>query len=85
MNASDSTISLGWIPGQQKHAMVLDGAAGDIILNNADCAEDFDIEGLTDTADPGTVMTIGDNGALRPCSMPYDRAVAGIVSGAVEI
>ena len=58
----------------------LDGEQGDIILRHADCAEDFDIEPFADV-EPGTVMVIGDDQRLRPCSESYDRRVAGVVSG----
>lgn len=55
---------------------------GDIRLVNADCAEDFDIAGLTAAA-PGTVMVLdADGGGLRPSTHAYDRRVAGVVSGA---
>jgi hypothetical protein len=54
---------------------------GDIRLSNADCAEDFDvIDSLT--AEPGTVMVLGDEGGLSPSSKAYDKRVAGVVSGA---
>ena len=62
-------------------AVVIDGAAGDIVLANADCAEEFDVvddEELT----PGAVMVIEADGRLRQCSEPYDRRVAGVVAGA---
>jgi hypothetical protein len=54
---------------------------GDVILTGADCAEDFDIdiEGVA----PGTVMVLSDNqGSLRPSEKPYDKRVAGVISGA---
>ncbi len=61
----------------------LDGQAGDIILKNADCAEEFDIAAnLADEVEPGTVMVLDDSGSLCPCSEGYDRRVAGVVSGA---
>jgi hypothetical protein len=54
---------------------------GDLRISGADFAEDFDaIEACV--APPGTVMTIDDNGALRPAATAYDKAVAGVVSGA---
>ena len=53
---------------------------GDIRLTNADCAEDFDIGGQELVAS-GTVMVLGDDGALVPSSTAYDRRVAGVVSG----
>lgn len=54
---------------------------GDIRLINADCAEDFDIAdaGL---AEPGTVMVLGDEGSLYQSHHPYDKRVAGVISGA---
>ena len=54
----------------------------DIVLTNgADCAEEFDV---ADSAGSGTVMVIGDDEALRPSAEPYDRRVAGVVSGGGE-
>jgi hypothetical protein len=55
---------------------------GDIRLANADCAEDFDIAAV-DLIEPGTVMVLGDDdGALYRSQQPYDKRVAGVVSGA---
>jgi hypothetical protein len=54
---------------------------GDIRLTNADCAEDFNI-GADLAVEPGTVMSLGDEGALFPCQQAYDKRVAGVVSGA---
>jgi hypothetical protein len=54
---------------------------GDVILSNADCAEDFDIVD-TGIIEPGMVMVLGENGTLTKCGEPYDRRVAGVVSGA---
>jgi hypothetical protein len=52
----------------------------DIVLTGGqDCAEEFDV---ADAAGPGTVMVIGDDEALRPSADPYDRRVAGVISGA---
>jgi len=54
---------------------------GDIRLTNADCAEDFNIgSGLA--VEPGTVMVLGEEGALFPSQRAYDKRVAGVVSGA---
>lgn len=55
---------------------------GDLFLPGADCAEQFDI--ACDDVVPGTVVVIGENGVLRPCSESYDTRVAGVVSGAGE-
>ncbi len=59
----------------------LNGDSGDIILQNADCAEDFEVEVL-ETADPGTVMVISSDSRLRVSDQAYDQCVAGIVAGA---
>ncbi len=53
---------------------------GDIFLQSADCAEDFDIAAL-EGVEPGSVMVISEDGALRQSEQPYDRKVAGVVSG----
>lgn len=61
----------------------LDGNAGDIILKNADCAEEFDIMSAS-AHDAGTVMVLDGEGALRESTEAYDRKVAGVLSGAGE-
>jgi hypothetical protein len=55
--------------------------ASDVLLSGADCAEQFDAAVL-EAAEPGTVLVIDENGAMRPSARPYDRCVAGVVSGA---
>lgn len=76
--------------GQAGHAGFFDGrvwvggelsVGGDILLANADCAEDFDVVCAT-LAEPGSVMVIGEDGVLHPCQTPYDKCVAGVISGA---
>ncbi len=57
---------------------------GDVILTNADCAEDFDIT-CTESVEPGTVMVINDGGTLKPSQQAYDRRVAGVISGAGDL
>lgn len=54
---------------------------GDIILGNADCAEDFTVSSDSPVV-PGTVLVLGGDGDLCECSTPYDKRVAGVVSGA---
>jgi hypothetical protein len=54
---------------------------GDIKLVNADCAEDFNI-GVDLSVEPGTVMVLGEEGALFPSLHAYDKRVAGVISGA---
>jgi len=56
---------------------------GDILLTNADCAEEFDIAGAAEV-EPGTVMVLDSRGALQPSRRAYDKKVAGVISGAGE-
>ena len=63
-----------WISGEL-------GVGADIVLANADLAEDFDVAEVT-PVEPGSVVVIGEDGALRECSDDYDARVAGVVSGA---
>lgn len=66
--------------GARQEALRLDAATGDIVMANADCAEEFDVaEG---EVEPGTVMVLTDDGPLVPSDSPYDTRVAGVVSGA---
>lgn len=53
-------------------------SGGDILLS--DCAEYFDVADAE--IEPGTVMVIDQDGSLRPSNSPYDKRVAGVVSGA---
>jgi hypothetical protein len=57
---------------------------GDIYLTNADCAEDFEIS-VAEQIDAGTVMALNDVGQLEPGKIPYDKRVAGVVSGAGDL
>ena len=54
---------------------------GDIRLTNADCAEDFDVSGAV-KVEPGSVMVLGNEGSVSKSHQPYDKRVAGVVSGA---
>jgi hypothetical protein len=65
--------------GKQKETIRLDAAAGDIILFNADCAEEFDVDG---DVVAGAVVVLGDDGVARCCRRRYDSRVLGVVSGA---
>jgi hypothetical protein len=53
----------------------------DVSISNADCAEDFDLSGV-ETIEPGTVMTLDQEGKLKQSENAYDRRVAGVISGA---
>jgi hypothetical protein len=74
--------------GAGKQTIKLDGGLGDIILSNgdiilsnADAAEDFEVANAAEV-DAGTVMVLGQDGKLNPCSSAYDQGVVGVVSGA---
>jgi hypothetical protein len=54
---------------------------GDVLLPDRDIAEQFEVENPS-VCSPGTVMAIGDAGALVPCSRRYDKRVVGVISGA---
>jgi hypothetical protein len=49
-------------------------------VNAGDCAENFDVEDSTE--EPGTVMVTNSDGLLRASDRPYDKRVAGVISGA---
>jgi hypothetical protein len=53
-------------------------STGDVVLN--DLAEHFEFTDVE--ADPGTVMALDGDGRLQPSTEPYDKRVAGVVSGA---
>lgn len=61
----------------------LNGEEGVMEFQNADCAEDFQIEDA-DAVEPGTVLTIGAESRLQVCRKAYDKRVAGVVAGAGE-
>jgi hypothetical protein len=50
-------------------------------MRNADCAEDFDVIDAV-SSEPGSVMVLGEEGALALCGSAYDKRVAGVISGA---
>jgi hypothetical protein len=53
----------------------------DVNLIGGDCAEEFDLA-ETKGVSPGTVMVIDNAGSLRASREPYDKRVAGVISGA---
>ena len=59
----------------------LNASTGDILLQNADCAEEFEIGSDGDVA-PGSLVVISDEGFLEESSVAYDKRVVGVVSGA---
>jgi hypothetical protein len=75
--------------GSRGHAGFFDGnvwvsgelaVGGDILLANADCAEDFDVVNMSSAA-PGTVMVVSEDGVLHPSTQAYDKHVVGVISG----
>ena len=59
----------------------INGENGDLIIGNADCAEDFDIAQAAGV-EPGMALVLGADGLLYPCDSPYDKRVVGIAAGA---
>lgn len=70
--AFDGNVEIG-----RRGQLVLRG--GDVILANADCAEDFDV---VEECEPGTAMVVTEEGTLCASHTAYDRRVAGVISGA---
>lgn len=79
VNGRDGDIRLFNSKGQQ--SVSIEGQSGDIKVAGADAAEFFDYEDFGDVR-PGYVMVIASEGRLAPGCEPYDRRVAGVVSGA---
>lgn len=55
--------------------------AKDVLLSGADCAEDFDAPETGDIQ-AGMVVIFDDDGRLDLSTRPYDKRVAGVISGA---
>jgi hypothetical protein len=81
LGATDSEGDLRILGDDGQFKIHLDGGEGDIKLLGADCAEDFDVSEV-EAAEPGTVMVIDQEVTLKPSEQPYDKRVAGVVSGA---
>jgi hypothetical protein len=79
LNGRDQDIRLFNAEGDQ--TIILDGGVGDIKLTGADAAEDFELADEGD-APAGSVMVIANDGKLATSRKPYDRRVAGVISGA---
>jgi hypothetical protein len=87
-SSTDPELPLGGQSGRivlknfQGHdSIILNGGQGDIFLQNADCAEEFEVSQFA-AIDAGTVVVIDEEGKLRTSHQPYDRKVAGVISGA---
>jgi hypothetical protein len=83
-NGSDGDILLFAGAGNRNDTAAatihLDGEAGDILFRNGDCAEEFDFAD-PDSVRAGSVVSLANDGRLHLAQHPYDRRVAGIVSG----
>src|SRR5208337_624309 len=78
-------IGIGTMAPQAKlHVQGDIQVTGDIFLQNADCAEEFALAGC-ERIDPGTVMVLDEDGALRQSKEAYDKKVAGVISGAGDL
>lgn len=55
--------------------------ANDVVLAGLDCAEEFDVT-AAEQLQPGTVVVFDGNGAVHPSAEPYNKRVAGVISGA---
>jgi hypothetical protein len=79
LNGRDQDIRLFNTDGDQ--TILLDGGVGDIKLTGGDAAEDFELVEEGDVP-AGSVMVIAHDGMLATSRRPYDRRVAGVISGA---
>jgi len=83
-NADVANGTLTVIAGSAPYAIGTIGdihVDGDVLLTGADCAEEFEIVAAAEI-DPGTVMVLTEDGALEMSRSPYDKRVAGVISGA---
>ncbi|MGX5527047.1 hypothetical protein [Bacillus toyonensis] len=81
---NDNSAGVGVYGKGSRFAGMFEGnvhVTGDIVLSNADCAEDFDIF-EADTIEPGTVMIFGKGNSLQQSQYAYDKRVVGVISGA---
>jgi hypothetical protein len=82
LQASSATITGNLQVNGDHHCAGTMYAKLDVVLGS-DCAEDFDVSTMSEV-DPGTVMVLDEDGALRPGEQGYDKKVAGVISGAGE-
>jgi hypothetical protein len=81
----NGTVGIGTAAPQAKLHVVGDIiATGDIVLQNADCAEEFTVKD-SNGLEPGTVMVLGEEGSLHRSTDAYDKKVAGVISGAGDL
>ena len=68
-------------PSEKLHVDGNIRVTGDIVLDNADCAEDFEIVAC-ESVEPGMVMIFDSPSRLSVSERAYDKRVAGILAGA---
>ena len=79
--STDGRVGIGTTaPSHKLHVEGSIRVTEDVILDGADCAEEFDVD-PSSCLEPGTVMVIGPERLLQHCQRDYDRRVAGIVLG----
>ena len=71
-------------PTPDNASIWLQGHTGDIVLRNADCAEEFEVR-TEEGVGPGSVLVLDSDGRLVLCREPYDSRAAGVVSGAAGV
>ena len=81
LDGRDGDITLRDRNGDQ--TVLIDGRRGDIRLTGGDAAEEFEVD--DENVEPGSVMVIADEGRLAVSREPYDRRIAGVVSGAGDL
>ncbi len=78
-------VGIGTINPRSKLDVAGDiNVTGDVKLTGADCAEEFDVK-RNEQIDLGTVLVIDEESKLESCEKPYDKKVAGVVSGAGDL
>lgn len=81
LGGKDKPGTITLFDANKKALVVINGGNGDILLDSADCAEDFDVD--DPDLEKGSVLVLGDQpGKLRVSNTAYDTRVAGILSGA---
>lgn len=82
IHGPSGNVGIGTVaPNQKLHVRGNVRVTGDILLGNADCAEEFEAENI-DLIEPGMVMVLNNDETVGPSSKPYDKGVVGVVSGA---
>lgn len=75
-------VGIGTVqPNEKLHVNGNIRVNGDILLGNADCAEEFTVKNV-DLVEPGMVMVLNEDETVGPCIKAYDRKVTGVISGA---